>query len=116
MPPGAAAPPSCSACCRRAPGNAQVALYQSGDVDYLVATDAIGHGAQPRRRSRRLRVRPQVRRPGQFRRLNPSELAQIAGRAGRAMRDGTFGTTGRCAPFEPDVMQALESHAFEQRE
>ncbi len=43
----------------------------------------------------------------------PAELAQIAGRAGRAMRDGTFGTTGRCPPFEPELVQALESHSFE---
>ncbi len=49
----------------------------------------------------------------QFRKLSPSELAQIAGRAGRAMRDGTFGTSGRCPPFEPELVQALESHTFE---
>ena len=49
----------------------------------------------------------------QFRKLNPAELAQIAGRAGRATRDGTFGTTGRCDPFEPELVQALESHNFE---
>ena len=49
----------------------------------------------------------------QFRRLNPAEFGQIAGRAGRATRDGTFGTTGRCPPFEPELVQALESHAFE---
>ena len=49
----------------------------------------------------------------QFRRLNPAELAQIAGRAGRATRDGTFGTTGRCPPFEDELVQALESHSFE---
>ena len=49
----------------------------------------------------------------QFRRLNPAELAQIAGRAGRAQRDGTFGTTGRCPPFEDDLVRALESHSFE---
>jgi ATP-dependent RNA helicase SUPV3L1/SUV3 len=49
----------------------------------------------------------------QFRRLNPSEFAQIAGRAGRATRDGTFGTTGRCAPFEPELVNALQNHTFE---
>ena len=49
----------------------------------------------------------------QFRKLNPAELAQIAGRAGRATRDGTFGTTGRCPPFETELVQALESHSFE---
>ena len=49
----------------------------------------------------------------QFRRLNPSEFAQIAGRAGRATRNGTFGTTGRCAPFEPELVNALQNHTFE---
>ena len=49
----------------------------------------------------------------QFRQLNPSELAQIAGRAGRAQRDGTFGTTGRCPPFDDELVHALESHSFE---
>jgi ATP-dependent RNA helicase SUPV3L1/SUV3 len=49
----------------------------------------------------------------QFRKLNPSELAQIAGRAGRATRDGTFGTTGRCPAFEDELVHQLESHAFE---
>ena len=48
----------------------------------------------------------------QFRKLNPAELAQIAGRAGRATRDGTFGVTGRCEPFEPELVQALESHTL----
>src|SRR5262249_16433210 len=42
-----------------------------------------------------------------------AEFAQIAGRAGRATRDGTFGTTGRCAPFESELVQALENHSFE---
>src|SRR5256886_4258077 len=92
--------------------NAQVALYQSRDVDFLVATDAIGMGlnldvdhvafASDRKFDRY-----------QFRRLNPAELAQIAGRAGRATRDRTFGTTGRCPPFETELAQALESHSFE---
>ena len=92
--------------------NAQVALYQSGDVDYLIATDAIGMGLN-------LDV-DHVAFAGdrkfdgyQFRRLNPAELAQIAGRAGRATRNGTFGTTGRCPTFEPDLVHALESHSFE---
>src|SRR6185436_7167096 len=49
----------------------------------------------------------------QYRRLNPAEFGQIAGRAGRASRNGTFGTTGRCPPFEPELVQALESHNFE---
>src|SRR5262249_57195528 len=49
----------------------------------------------------------------QFRKLNPAELAQTAGRAGRAPRNGPFGTTGRCPPFETELAQALESHRFE---
>jgi ATP-dependent RNA helicase SUPV3L1/SUV3 len=92
--------------------NAQVAMYQSGDVDYLVATDAIGMGLNLD--VDHVAFASDRKFDGyQFRRLNPSEFAQIAGRAGRAMRDGTFGTTGRCEPFEPDLVQALESHSFE---
>src|SRR5262249_2729151 len=92
--------------------NAQVALYQSGDVEYLVATDAIGMGLTPD-------VDPGPFAPArkfdgyQFRRLNPAERAQIAGRAGRAPRDGTFGPPGRCPPFEIELVQALETHSFE---
>ena len=79
--------------------NAQVALYQSGDVDYLVATDAIGMGLNLD--VDHVAFASDRKFDGyQFRRLNPAELAQIAGRAGRATRDGTFGTTGRCPPFE----------------
>jgi len=92
--------------------NAQVALYQSGDVDYLVATDAIGMGLNLD--VDHVAFAADRKFDGyQFRKLNPSELGQIAGRAGRAMRDGTFGTTGRCPPFEPDLVQALESHTFD---
>jgi ATP-dependent RNA helicase SUPV3L1/SUV3 len=92
--------------------NAQVALYQSGDVDYLVATDAIGMGLNLD--VDHVAFSADRKFDGyQFRKLNPAELAQIAGRAGRATRDGTFGTTGRCDPFEPELVQALESHTFE---
>ncbi len=92
--------------------NAQVALYQSGDVDYLVATDAIGMGLNLD--VDHVAFASDRKFDGyQFRNLNVAELGQIAGRAGRATRDGTFGTTGRCAPFEADVAQALESHTFE---
>ena len=81
--------------------NAQVALYQSGDVEYLVATDAIGMGLNLD--VDHLAFASDRKFDGyQFRKLNPSELAQIAGRAGRATRDGTFGTTGRCPPFETE--------------
>ena len=92
--------------------NAQVALYQSGDVDYLVATDAIGMGLNLD--VDHVAFASDRKFDGyQFRRLNPAEFAQIAGRAGRATRDGTFGTTGRCPPFETELVQALESHSFE---
>src|SRR5437660_2604528 len=92
--------------------NAQVALYQSGDVDYLVATDAIGMGLNLD--VDHVAFASDRKFDGyQYRRLTPAELGQIAGRAGRASRDGTFGTTGRCAPLEPELVQALESHRFE---
>ena len=92
--------------------NAQVALYQSGDVEYMVATDAIGMGLNLD--VDHVAFASDRKFDGyQFRKLNPSELAQIAGRAGRATRDGTFGTTGRCPPFETEIVQALESHSFE---
>jgi ATP-dependent RNA helicase SUPV3L1/SUV3 len=92
--------------------NAQVALYQSGDVEYLVATDAIGMGLNLD--VDHVAFASDRKFDGyQFRKLNPAELAQIAGRAGRATRDGTFGTTGRCPPFEDELVRALESHSFE---
>ena len=92
--------------------NAQVALYQSGDVDFLVATDAIGMGLN-------LDV-DHVAFAGTrkfdghvHRALTPAELAQIGGRAGRHMNDGTFGVTGDVEPFEHDVVERLESHTFD---
>ena len=92
--------------------NAQVALYQSGDVEYLIATDAIGMGLNLD--VDHVAFASDRKFDGyQFRHLNPAELAQIAGRAGRAQRDGTFGTTGRCPPFSDDVVHALEAHSFE---
>src|ERR1700742_4143056 len=92
--------------------NAQGALYQSGDVDYLVATDAIGMGLNLD--VDHVAFAADRKFDGyQFRKLTPAELAQIAGRAGRATRDGTFGTTGRCAPFEPELVNALQNHTFD---
>lgn len=92
--------------------NAQVGLYQEGDVDYLVATDAIGMGlnldvdhvafAQDRKFD-----------GYQFRNLNPGELGQIAGRAGRHIKDGTFGVTGRVDPFDEELVERLETHQFD---
>lgn len=93
--------------------NAQVALYQSGDVDFLVATDAIGMGLN-------LDVDhvsfSSLRKfDGQkFRNLTAAELAQIAGRAGRHMNDGTFGVTGDAEPLEQDLIGRLEDHEFPQ--
>ncbi len=92
--------------------NAQVEIYQSGDVDYLIATDAIGMGLNLD--VDHVAFASDRKFDGyQFRRLNPSEMAQIAGRAGRATRDGTFGTTGRCLPFDYELVERLESHNFE---
>jgi ATP-dependent RNA helicase SUPV3L1/SUV3 len=92
--------------------NAQVALYQSGEVDYIVATDAIGMGLN-------LDV-DHIAFAGdrkfdgwQYRRLNPGEFGQIAGRAGRYIKDGTFGTTGRCSAFDEELVEALEQHRFD---
>jgi ATP-dependent RNA helicase SUPV3L1/SUV3 len=92
--------------------NAQVALYQSGDVDYLVATDAIGMGLNLD--VDHVAFASDRKFDGyQYRNLSPAELAQIAGRAGRATRDGTFGSTGRCEPFDEELVKRLEGHAFE---
>jgi len=92
--------------------NAQVAIYQSGDVDYLIATDAIGMGLNLD--VDHVAFASDRKFDGyQFRHLNAAELAQVAGRAGRATRDGTFGTTGRCPPFDDETVRALETHTFE---
>lgn len=92
--------------------NAQVEMFQSGDVDYLVATDAVGMGLNLD--VDHVAFASDRKYDGyQFRRLTPAEFAQIAGRAGRASRNGTFGTTGRCAPFEPELVDALQNHTFE---
>ncbi len=92
--------------------NAQVGLYQEGDVEYLVATDAIGMGlnldvdhvafAQNRKFD-----------GFQFRDLTPGEMGQIAGRAGRHVRDGTFGATGQVQPLDEELVERIESHEFE---
>ncbi|MGY3603259.1 MULTISPECIES: helicase-related protein [unclassified Bradyrhizobium] len=92
--------------------NAQVAMFQNGDVDYLVATDAVGMGLNLD--VDHVAFASDRKYDGyQFRRLTPAEFAQIAGRAGRATRNGTFGTTGRCAPFEPELVNALQNHTFD---
>ncbi|HEY5226176.1 MAG TPA: helicase-related protein [Methylovirgula sp.] len=92
--------------------NAQVDLYQNGDVDYIVATDAIGMGLNLD--VDHIAFAADSKFDGwQYRRLTPAEFGQIAGRAGRHLSDGTFGTTGRCAPFEPELVEALEDHRFD---
>src|SRR5689334_18951026 len=92
--------------------NAQVELYQNGDVDYLIATDAIGMGLNLD--VSHVAFAAQKKFDGfRFRNLFPAELGQIAGRAGRHLRDGTFGTTGRCDPFDAETIDALENHRFE---
>ncbi|AHY56118.1 helicase-related protein [Bradyrhizobium japonicum] len=92
--------------------NAQVAMFQNGDVDYLVATDAVGMGLNLD--VDHVAFASDRKFDGyQFRRLTPAEFAQIAGRAGRATRNGTFGTTGRCGPFEPELVNALQNHTFD---
>ncbi|MGC1495935.1 MAG: helicase-related protein [Sulfitobacter sp.] len=91
--------------------NAQVEMYQNGDVDYLVATDAIGMGlnldvdhvafsALSKFDGRRMRP------------LAPNELAQIAGRAGRGFKSGTFGVTGDARPLDDQVAKAIMDHSF----
>ena len=91
--------------------NSQVELYQNGDVDYLVATDAIGMGLNldinhvafsslTKFDGRRMRY------------LMPNELAQIAGRAGRHLNSGTFGVTGDTPQLDQEVVDAIENHKF----
>ena len=92
--------------------NAQVALYQSGDVDYIVATDAIGMGLNMD--VDHVAFAATRKFDGfQFRALSASELGQVAGRAGRYLNDGTFGTTGQSDPFDAEMVEKLEGHHFE---
>ena len=93
--------------------NAQVALYQNGDVDFLVATDAIGMGLNLD--LDHVAFAGIRKFDGQsHRELTPAELGQIAGRAGRHMNDGTFGVTGQVPPFDSDLVDRLENHSFDQ--
>jgi ATP-dependent RNA helicase SUPV3L1/SUV3 len=93
--------------------NAQVELYQSGDVDFLVATDAIGMGINmdldfvyfsnlKKFDGRKLR------------KLNLSEIGQIAGRAGRYLNNGSFGITGDCKEISAEEVDLIENHKFEE--
>ena len=92
--------------------NAQVALYQQGDVEFLVATDAIGMGLNldvDHVAFSALRKFDGVA----HRNLTPGEIGQIAGRAGRHMNDGTFGVTGSAEALDSDLIERLETHSFD---
>ena len=92
--------------------NAQVGLFQSGEVDYLVATDAIGMGLNMD--LDHVAFARIVKFDGHApRRLAPAEIAQIAGRAGRHMSDGTFGTTAELDGLDPEIVEAVENHRFD---
>ncbi len=92
--------------------NAQVALYQDREVDFLVATDAIGMGLNMD--VDHVAFAALQKFDGhQLRPLNAQEAAQIAGRAGRGMRDGTFGVTGECPPLPEEIVNKIEGHQFE---
>ena len=93
--------------------NKQVELYQNGDVDFLIATDAIGMGLNLD--IDHVAFSSQHKFDGsKMRSLFPNEVAQIAGRAGRYMRSGTFGTTGEAKSFDQKVVEAVENNKFEQ--
>jgi ATP-dependent RNA helicase SUPV3L1/SUV3 len=92
--------------------NAQVALYQNGDVDFLVATDAIGMGLNmdvdhvafaALEKFDGVSMRP----------LKPEEIGQIAGRAGRHMNDGTFGVTAEAEPLDEEAVSRVEGHRYD---
>ena len=92
--------------------NAQVELYQSGEVDFLVATDAIGMGLNLD--VHHVAFADDSKFDGrQSRPLTPAEFGQIAGRAGRHVRNGTFGVTGGTENFDEELIAQLESHDFE---
>ncbi len=92
--------------------NAQVALYQSKEVDFLVATDAIGMGLNMD--VNHVAFAGLAKFDGRrLRNLTPAEVAQIAGRAGRGMSDGSFGTTADAPSLPPETVQAVETHRFD---
>ncbi|HPG88194.1 MAG TPA: helicase-related protein, partial [Hyphomicrobium sp.] len=92
--------------------NAQVELYQSGDVEFIVATDAIGMGLNLD--VDHVAFSATRKFDGQnHRSLTAGEIGQIAGRAGRYMNDGTFGVTGGAEPLDADLVERLESHNFD---
>jgi len=92
--------------------NSQVELYQSGDVDYLVATDAIGMGLNMD--IEQISFSSLRKFDGKkIRRLRITEISQIAGRAGRYKNDGNFGITGNCENLEPDEIERIEKHKLD---
>ena len=93
--------------------NAQVELYQSNDVDFLVATDAIGMGINMDLDN--IYFSNLKKFDGKkLRRLSLSEIGQIAGRAGRYLNDGSFGITGDCKEINAEEVELLENHKFEE--
>jgi len=91
--------------------NAQVGMFQAGEVDYLVATDAIGMGLNMDLNHVAFARLAKFDGRG-LRRLAAAEIGQIAGRAGRHMNDGTFGTTADEGPLDPEIVSAVEAHKF----
>ena len=93
--------------------NAQVNLYQSSDVDYLVATDAIGMGINMDLDN--VYFSNLKKYDGKkLRRLNLAEIGQISGRAGRYLNDGVFGITGDCGEINAEEINLIENHKFEE--
>lgn len=92
--------------------NKQVELYQNGDVDFLIATDAIGMGLNLD--VDHVAFAADSKYDGfQFRKLNAAEIGQIAGRAGRHLRDGTFGVSHAVQPLDEEMVKAIENHRFQ---
>ena len=92
--------------------NSQVEIYQSGDVDYLVATDAIGMGLNMD--IEQVSFSNLKKFDGKkTRRLRTTEISQIAGRAGRYKIDGTFGVTGGCENLQTDEIERIENHKLD---
>lgn len=93
--------------------NSQAELFQNGEVDFLVATDAVGMGLNLD--TDHVAFAGLSKYDGRRRRyLYPMEAAQIAGRAGRFRNNGTFGTTGNCLPMDDDLIKKIENHSFDQ--
>ena len=92
--------------------NAQVEMYQAGEVDYMVATDAIGMGLNMD--IEHVAFAGMRKFDGRVpRRLKPAETGQIAGRAGRYQHDGTFGVTNNISPLDDETVEAIETHQYD---